>query len=153
MIRFHTSGRVVGRKDGLEAKRFTKHPLDRKIETDAYLARCTEEYDAAGAEEIAKQRAATQDKKAALARDLDSLRSRLAAPSAVASIAEKLLAEKQRSQWTLELKRKEQNLYLDELRLDVALEETIKQQMEQAKLKAKCKRLFLITVMGEKENG
>lgn len=153
VIRFHTSGRVIGKKDGLEAEQFTQHPLDRTIEADGYLARCVEEYDAAGAEEIAKQRAATQDRKTALLRELDSLRSQLAAPPAVASIAEKLLAEKQRSKWTQALKRKEQNLYLDELRLDVALEDSIKRQIEQAKLKATCKRLFLITVTGGKANG
>lgn len=69
--------------------------------------------------------------------------------SRASNIADKIAAEKKKASASGELKRREQSLFLDGMRIDVALEEQIKAITEQANLTATVERQFIIKVIGE----
>jgi hypothetical protein len=58
----------------------------------------------------------------------------------------RIAAEKKKSSASRELKQREQSLFLDGMRIDVALEEQIKAIKEQANLTATVERQFVIAV-------
>lgn len=148
VVNFSSHGEAIGQKNEHLQPEYSPHPLENHIDTEAYISRYVSEMNSVGAEEIAKLKATTQDQKITLERSLESLRSQLAAPPSSATVAEKILAEKRRATLDRELKQKEQSLFMDSMRLDVALEEQIKEITKNMKLSAKVKRLFLISVTG-----
>jgi hypothetical protein len=148
LVSFTAHGEAIGQRNAHLLPEPVPHLLDAMIAPDAYIKRYAEESDPAVAEEVQRLRLMTEDKKAALERSLSELRRGLAAPGNAASVSEKILAEKRRAVLERELKLKEQSLFMDIMRLDVALEEKIREITEQARLKAAVTRLFLITVMG-----
>lgn len=150
IISHSAHGESVGQKNEHLQPERPPHPFEAQIDADAYISRYAAETDAAVAEEMAKLKAVANDRKIALERGLEALRGKLAAPPSSATVAEKILAEKRRATLDRELKQKEQSLFMDSMRLDVALEEQIKEITKNMKLSAKVKRLFLITVSGGK---
>lgn len=63
-------------------------------------------------------------------------------------IAQKLESQKKHNELKKELKQREQNLFMDELKLEAELENKLKALKEQSELIAEVKREFIITVMG-----
>jgi len=148
VVNFTAHGEAIGQRNAHLLPEPASHPLDALIDSDVYIKRYAEESDPAVAEEVQRLRLMTEDQKAALERNLSELRRGLAGPSSAANVSEKILAEKRRAVLEQEFKQKEQSLFMDKMRLDVALEEKIKEITEQAKLKATATRLFLIMVTG-----
>lgn len=105
------------------------------------------------AEETERMKLRTSAQKTALARKLDGLEVRVKALEAereavTSDRLRRLAVEKQATQLRRELMRGRENQFFDAMRLDVELEEQIKQFAAQEKLTAKVQREFVIKVVG-----
>jgi len=131
--------------------------LDKLVSPDEYTRRAIADMDGAIREEIERLKVLTQDKKVGLERDIETLRGEVktltSGTGRANSIAEKVQAEKRKTAAQRELKQREQQLFLDGMRLDVELEEQIKRLTDEAKLTAVVKRQFIIRVSGGNHNG
>ena len=151
VARFSTHGEVYG-----EANRHlhTKQPdtLDTLIEPDLFIQRTLTETGAAEKEEIERLKSQTADAKLALERGLEGLRSQVRAEehrlNGELSRVEKLESQKKLAALHKELKQSEQNLFMNGLKLDMLLEENIKQFIENAQLTVEVNRQFVVQVRG-----
>jgi len=128
------------------------HEMDGLISTDEYTRRVIADMGGAVREEIERLKVLTIDKKIGLERNIEALRAEVSTLTSgltrANSIAEKVQAEKRKTTAQRELKQREQQLFLDGMRLDVELDEQIKCLTDGARLKAALKRQFVIKVTG-----
>ena len=140
-----------GERDGFSNPK-SAHEMDRLILPDEYTRRALGEMDGVVKEEIERLKILTQDKKIGLEQNIETLRSEVAAlvnsTQKANSIAEKVQAEKKKTAATRELKQREQQLFMDGMRLDVEMEEQIQRLADEQKLEAEVKRQFVIRVEG-----
>ena len=143
---------IYGGRDGLSNPK-RSHPFDSMIDPSEYTARTIEIMDGAIKEEIDQLTRLTKYRKIALERNIIALRNEVTTlnntTTKAANIAEKIQAEKRKTATQKELKQKEQQLFLDGMRLDVELEGQIKKLADDMKLTAKIKREFVISVRSE----
>lgn len=146
---FSTHGEVYG--EGNRHLR-TKQPaaLDALIEPDLFIQRTLTETGATEKEELDRLKAQTADAKLALERGLEGLRSQVRAEehrlNGELSRVEKLESQKKLAALRKELKQSEQNLFMNGLKLDMLLEENIKQFIENAQLTVEINRQFVVQV-------
>ena len=149
---FAKEGETYGERDGITREK-TPHELDGLISPDEYIRRTVTESDSAVKEEIERLRMLTQKRKISLEHDIETLRGEVKSMEnslgRASSIAEKVQAEKRKSAAKKELKQREQQLFLDGMRLDLELEEQIKGLADGAKMTAEVKRQFVINVEGK----
>lgn len=129
------------------------YPLDRLVPTEEIIAKQTEKLSPAQAEEIDKMKLRIKAKKNTIIHELDELdRQVKAAEVAHSEIADdrlKLLAlEKKANQLRQAYMKKQESQFFDAMRLDMELEEQIKEFMENEKLNAKVQREFIVKVEG-----
>ena len=151
VIEFATNGETYGGKDGIKPK--PPNPLDERVEVDEFLQRVVSDTDDSRRDEIQNIQDSAEAQKRTLNREIAALKNSLLqienALSRSSNIADKIAAEKKKASASGELKRREQSLFLDGMRIDVALEEQIKAITEQADLTAEISRQFIIKVIGE----
>ena len=144
-------GRTYGQKDGIIVKQ--KNPLDEMIKGDEFIQKTIAETLPAEKEEADRLRTQANRKKAMLEQNIAELRhkSKEAANKIqnVNNRLEKLAAQKCVAEAERDLKRAEQNLFMDKLRVDAGLEEDIKVLMDKTDLQATVKREFIIQVIAE----
>lgn len=149
---FDSSHDIFGERNGI-SKRKRSHEFDRLIDTDLYIKRALSEMDGAVQEEIKRLKTTTQDRKIALERKIETLRNEVKAlintTDRANSIAEKIQAEKRKTVAQKELKQREQQLFLDGMRLDVELEEQITKLTDDMKFTAVVERQFVTKVEGK----
>lgn len=129
--------------------------LDKLIPVGALLEREAEKLSPSQAEELERMKLRVNGQKAALIRRLDGLEVEVkdleAERDAVTGDRLKRLAlEKKATQLRRELMKGRESQFFDAMRLDVELEEQVKQFAEQEKLTAKTTREFVIEVRGGK---
>lgn len=129
------------------------HELDRLVPTDMLVMKQSEKLSPAQAEEIDQMKIMTKAKKNARTRDLDDLDRQIKATEterdAITNDRLKLLAlEKKANLLRQEYMKKQENQFFDAMRLDLELEEQIKEFTEKEKLTAKVTREFVVKVEG-----
>ena len=129
------------------------HELDRLVPTDMLVMKQSEKLSPAQAEEIDQMKIMTKAKKNARTRDLDDLDRQIKAAEterdAITNDRLKLLAlEKKANLLRQEYMKKQENQFFDAMRLDLELEEQIKEFTEKEKLTAKVTREFVVKVEG-----
>lgn len=129
------------------------HEMDKLVPVGALVEREAASLSPAQAEEIERMKLRVTGQKAALARKLDGLEARVKAPEAeretITGDRIKCLAlEKQAAQLRRELMKGRESQFFDAMRLDMELEEQVKQFAEQEKLTARVTREFVIKVEG-----
>ena len=148
---FTSDSRIFGERDGI-SKPKQAHALDGMIELGEYIKRTIEVMDGVVKEEINCLNRLCKDRKIALERNIVALRNEVTAlvssTDKATSITEKVQAEKRKTAAQKELKQKEQQLFLDGMRLDVELEGQIKKLADDMRLTAEVKREFVIKVEG-----
>lgn len=127
------------------------HELDALVPVRELLERESANLSPAQAEEIERMKLRVNGQKAELARKLDGLEVQVKAletewESVTGDRLKRLALEKQATQLRRELMRGRENQFFDAMRLDLELEEQIKQFAEQEKLTAKITREFIIRV-------
>ena len=127
--------------------------LDALIRPEEFIQKVLTETGSAEQEEIEHMKARTADAKTELERGLDGLRTQIRAEEhrldADISRLEKLEAQKKLTALRRELKQGEQNLFMDSLKLDMLLEEQIREFLEKARLTADVTRQFVVQVRGK----
>lgn len=126
-------------------------PLDRLVHTDALTARQMEKLTPAQAEEVERMKLQTAAQKNALSHDLGELDAQIKSmeqqKAAVTGNRMQLLAlDKKLTVLRREYMQKQQNQFLDAMRLDLELEQSIKAFTEKEKLTAKVTREFVVKV-------
>ena len=151
VVSFTADTLIYGERDGI-SKPKQAHPMDGMIKPDEYIKRTIEVMDGAVKEEINHLNRLCKDRKIALERNIVALRSEVTvlinSTDKATSITQKVQAEKRKTAAQKELKQKEQQLFLDGMRLDVELEGQIRKLADDMKLVAEVKREFVIRVEG-----
>jgi len=151
VVSFTKDGNTYGERDGI-SKEKSPRELDNFISSDEYIHRATNDMDGAIKEELERLKTVVHDKKIGLERNIETLRSEVNTLTGglgrVNSIAEKIQAEKRKTLAQKKLKKREQDLFLDGMRLDVELDEQMKRLTDEMKLTADIKRQFVITIRG-----
>ncbi len=129
------------------------HELDRLVPTNDLIAQQSEKLSLAQAEEIDQMKIRTKAKKNALTCDLDDLDRQIRAVEtqrdAITNDRLKFLAlEKKDNLLRQEYMKKQESQFFDAMRLDLKLEEQIKEFTEKEKLTAKVTREFVVKVEG-----
>ncbi len=129
------------------------HELDRLVPIDDLLTLQSEKLSPAQAEEIDKIKLMTKAKKIALTYDLDALDRQVktleSERDSITNDRLKLLAvDKKINLLRQEYMRKQENQFFDAMRLDLELEEQIKEFTEKEKLTARVTREFVLKVEG-----
>ncbi len=127
------------------------HELDRHVRIDDLIARQSEKLSGAQAEEIDQMKLKSKAKKTALTRDLDVLDRQIKATEdereTITNDRLKLLAlDKKTNLLRQEYMKKQENQFFDAMRLDLELEEQIKEFTEKEKLTARVTREFVLKV-------
>lgn len=127
------------------------HELDHLVPKDELLAKRADKLSPAQAEEVDKMKLRTTAKKNALTRELAELDTQVKAAeterTAVTNDRLKLLAlEKKANRLRQEYLKKQENQFLDAMRLDLELERQVKEFTEKEKLTAKVTREFVLRV-------
>lgn len=146
----------VGRKAAAWLKgstgRGAMHELDNLIDPVAYKDRAVLQTNAARREEIAAITERAQREKSLLNREVESLKNELRqienALSRTASTTERIDAEKRKATASRSLKQREQSLFMDGMKIDVAADAAIKTIADNAKMTVKVTRLFVLEIMG-----
>ena len=148
---FHSDSTIYGGRDGLSNPK-GRHKFDNIIDTDKYVRQTIEVMSDATKEETERLRRWTKDRKIALERNILTLRAEvdrvMSGAGKASSITEKIQLEKQKTQAQKELKQREQQLFLDGLKIDVELEEQLKKLADDMKFKVEVKREFAVRVEG-----
>ena len=148
-----TKGDTYGERDGI-TKQKRHDDLDDLVDLPAFIRRAAMDTDAARWEEADAVQDRAYRHKQALDREIELLKNELNqienGLSRTASVAERVDAEKRKASASRDLKRREQSLFMDGLRIDVDAEEAVKRLTDEAMLTAEVKRLFVITVNGER---
>lgn len=131
------------------------HKLDKLVPTDEIIARQSEELSPALAEEIDKMKLRTKSEKIALSREIDELEKQLRSAEGerdnVTNDRMKLLAlEKKANLLRREYMKKQESQFFDAMRLDLELEQRIKEFTEKEKLTARVTREFVLKVEGSR---
>lgn len=129
----------------------TPHKLDRLVPTSAIIAKQSEKLSTAQAEEIDKMKLRTKSEKNALSREIDELESKVKEAEAecgnVTNDRLKLLSlEKKANLLRREYMKKQEGQFFDSMRLDLELEQKIKEFTEREKLTARVTREFVLKV-------
>ncbi|MEG0836271.1 MAG: hypothetical protein RR413_12605, partial [Christensenellaceae bacterium] len=129
------------------------HELDHLVPKDELLAKQADKLSPAQAEEVDKMKLRTTAKKNALARELTELGTQVKTAEAerteVTNDRLKLLAlEKKANLLRQEYMKKQESQFFDAMRLDLELEQQIKEFTEKEKLTAKVTREFVLRVEG-----
>lgn len=129
----------------------TPHKLDRLVPTDAIIAEQSEKLSSAQAEEIDKMKLRTKSEKTALSREIDELEGKVKEAEAecgnVTNDRLKLLAlEKKTNLLRRKYMKKQEGQFFDAMRLDLGLEQRIKEFTEREKLTARVTREFVLKV-------
>lgn len=129
------------------------HMLDRHVGVDALIARQSEKLSDSQAEEIDQMKRKAKVKKTALTHDLDALDRQIKALEAeretITNDRLKLLAlDKKINLLRQEYMKKQESQFFDAMRLDLELEEQIKEFTEKEKLTARVTREFVLKVEG-----
>lgn len=144
-------GTQTGDRDGLR-RSHAQNDLDDLINVNDFIQKAFEENIAADNEEIEYLKSQNEKNKILLERNLDDLRQGiLSAEKEMANAKtrfERLTLDKQIVDMTDELKEKEQSLFMDGIKLDMSLEEKIKDLTDKTKLTAEIERQFIINVEG-----
>ena len=127
------------------------HKLDRHVDVDALIARQSEKYSQSQAEEIDQMKLKAKVKKTALTHDLDALDRQIKATEvereSITNDRLKLLAlDKKINLLRQEYMKKQESQFFDAMRLDLELEEQIKEYTEKEKLTARVTREFVLKV-------
>jgi len=148
-----TKGDTYGERDGI-SKQKRHDDLDDLVDLPALIRRAAMNTDAARREEANAVQDRAYRQKQALDREIELLKNELNqienGLSRTASVAERVDAEKRKASASRDLKRREQSLFMDGLRIDVDAEEAVKRLTDEANLTAEAKRLFMITAKGER---
>lgn len=152
---FTVSGDTYGDRDGLR-RNAQPHALDELIDTDAFIRQAAADTDEARREEINAITGQAQREKSLLSRKLESLKNEIGqienALSRTATAAERVDAEKRRATASKGLKRREQSLFIDGLKIDVEAERRVQELTDSANLTAEITRLFVIEINGGNKN-
>lgn len=128
------------------------HELDSYIPVNEYIDKYLNEHKGEQAEQIELLKRKTAVAKTKLERSLDEIKEQIKmaeqALSNVADRLQKISADKQLKLLQHELKKKEDGLFFDQIRLDLQLEEKIKAFVDNEKMTAKMQRQFVIKVEG-----
>lgn len=129
------------------------HALDRLVLADELVARQSQQRSPAQAEEIEKIKLRAKVRKNALSRELVALETQVkeaeAARDGVTNDRLRLLAlDKKASLLRQEFRRRQESQFFDAMRLDLELEEQIKEFAEKEQLTAKVQREFIVKVEG-----
>ena len=156
VVNYTAERETYGVRDGL-AKPKLPHEIDKLINADEFAKRAVVDTDEARREQVAHIQDRAYYQKQELNRNIAVLKNQLAqienALSRAGNVAEKIAAEKKRATSCLELKQREQSLFMDGIRLDVEAENAVIEITEQANLVVEIKREFVIQVLGENRNG
>jgi hypothetical protein len=151
VVEFTATGESYGIRDGNKSK--PPNPLDDLVCVDEFIRRAVADTDDARSEEIVAVTVKSRREKSLLNREVESLKNELRqienALTRASAVTERVAAEKRKATASRELKRREQSLFMDSMRIDVNLEEQIKAITEQANLTAVVERQFVIKVEGK----
>ena len=130
-----------------------RHTLDNLVPVQAILDEQTEARSPAVAEEVERRKLDTARKKAAIAREIDALEKRVAAlrqehDAVSGDRLRRLALEKQINQLHRESMSKQENQFFEAMRLDLELEQQIKELTGKEKLTAKVVREFVVKIVG-----
>jgi hypothetical protein len=152
VVEFTATGESYGIRDGNKSK--LPNPLDELVCVNEYIRRAASDTDDSRSEEIAVVTEKSRREKSLLNREVESLKNELRqienALTRTSAVTERVVAEKRKATASRELKRREQSLFMDSMRVDVDLEEQIKAITEQANLTAVVKRQFVIQIRNSK---
>lgn len=127
--------------------------LDGSISSNEYIDKYLNEHKGEQAERIELLKRKTAVAKTKLERSLDEIKAQIkTADQALSNAADrlqKISADKQLKLLQHELKKKEDGLFFDQMRLDLQLEEEIKAFVDNEKMTAKMHRQFVIKVEGQ----
>ena len=130
------------------------HELDALVDPTVFKDRAMLQINDSRREEIAAITERTQREKSLLNREVESLKNELRqienALSRTASTADRVNAEKRRATASKSLKKQEQSLFMDGLKIDAAAEVAIQAMKDNANMTVKMTRLFAIEVEGSK---
>ena len=149
VVSFTTMGQNFGGRDGANSSK-SNHEFDSLVQADEYVRRTVESMDGVIKEEMERLKRLTKERKVALERNIEALRSEVATlvgnVSRASNVAEKVAAEKRKAAMQKELKQKEQQLFMDGLRLDVELDKQVQTLTDGLNLTAVVEREFVIRV-------
>jgi len=147
ILQFATDGERHGEKD-VHTK--PRHEMDELVNTNEFIHHAVVEGDEARREEIAYIQDKVEHKKQALNREIAILKNQLLqiekGLSQTNAIADQVNTEKKKVASGAELRRREQSLFLDEIRLDDEAEKAIQTLANKANLTAEIKRQFIIKI-------
>ena len=151
VLDFSADGEKSGLRDGLVRNK-SHMPLDDLLDVQHFIDKILTETSLAQVEEIARLEAYALNAKANLERGLDQHRYAIRQIEdelrKAANVAQKLDVQKKLNVLQKELKGHEQNLFMDKIRLDADMEKQIQQIKENAALKIKVSRIFVVSVKG-----
>lgn len=128
------------------------HPLDALVPTDALLADYRDKYDSAAQEEIERIKLRAERQKTALEHSLDDIRAniksaKLALEAESRDRFKELTIGKRLKLLEKELRAKEQNLFYEQMRVNVAAEDEISEIASKEKYTARARRQFTVKVV------
>ena len=129
------------------------HALDRLVPVEELIAEQTQKLSPVHQEELERLKLQTAGKKAAISKEIDTLEQQIkkleGVRNSITGDRLRLLAlDKEINQLRREYMSKQENQFFDAMRLDLELEEQIKQLKDKEKVTAKITREFVITVKG-----
>jgi len=153
-LRFAADGEKYGDKDVHDRPR---HELDEMVKTAEFTRRALTETDEARREEINHIQDRTHHQKQALNREITALKNQMLQIDKGLSqskvIADQIDAEKKKVTSGMELRKREQTLFLEEIKFDAEAEKAVEAITQNANLTAQVKRQFAIKVTGGTANG
>ena len=131
-----------------------RHALDNLVPVQAILDERAKTLSPAVADEVERRKLETARKKAAIAREIDALEKRVAAlrqehDAVSGDRLRRLALEKQINRLHRESMSKQENQFFEAMRLDLELEQHIKELTGKEKLTAKVVREFLVKIVGQ----
>lgn len=128
------------------------HELDALIDKQSFQKRAMLEVNESRREEVQSITERARRNKSELNRKIESLKNELRqienALSRTASVTDRVIAEKKKATASRDLKKQEQSLFMDGLRIDAEAEAAIQKLTDNANLSAEVTRLFAIEITG-----
>ncbi|GHU55230.1 hypothetical protein AGMMS49975_16760 [Clostridia bacterium] len=156
VLGFSDKGTTYGECDGA-TKEKSPNSMDKLVNPAEYIQRASADIDEIQKEELESIERKCYNKKQALIREVEVLKSELRQIELAAShkvgIVERVAAEKKKVAVGQSLKRREQTLFLDGLRLEQSAEEEIKKIVDNANFTTEVYRYFSIRVSGGNTSG
>lgn len=133
------------------------HELDTLVDPAVFKDRAVMQIGDARREEIAAITERARREKSLLNREVESLKNELRqidnALSRAANTADRVNAEKRRATASKSLKKQEQSLFMDGLKIDAGAEAAVQAITDNANMTVKITRLFAIEILGGKHDG